>query len=170
MTFARPVLASSLALAAGLFASGAGRAGDAGLDFELSDGRRFVRLSELPARTTVVNFWLSDCPPCRREMPALAATARRGSARVVAVALQRPAETQAAPDELRAALEPPLLSLHGPSEPRGLLARFGDPALALPHTVVLDARRRPCARRSGEIDAAWLDAAIARCTASLDPS
>ncbi|WP_374343259.1 TlpA family protein disulfide reductase [Azonexus sp.] len=170
MIAARPTFACSLALAAGLLTSGAGRAGNAGLDFELSDGSRFVRLSELPARTTVVNFWCSDCPPCRREMPTLAAAARRGQARVVAVALQRPAETQAADDALRAALNPPLLSLHGPSEPRGLLARFGDPALALPHTVVLDARRQPCARRSGEIDAAWLDAAIARCSASQDPS
>ena len=39
------------------------------LDFELSDGARFVRLAALPERPTVVNFWRADCPPCLRELP-----------------------------------------------------------------------------------------------------
>lgn len=138
----------------------------AALDFELSDGRRFVRLSELPARTTVVNFWRSDCPPCLREMPLLGKFARQGKARVVAVAVQKPAETLAAPETVLEAIMPPVLALNGPGEPRGLLARFGNPVGALPHTVVLDARRVPCASRSGEIDAAWLDQAMRACAAA----
>jgi thiol-disulfide isomerase/thioredoxin len=135
----------------------------AALDFELSDGGRFVRLSELPARTTVVNFWRSDCPPCLREMPLLGDFARRDKARVVAVAVQRPAETLAAPQAVLDAIAPPVLALNGPGEPRGLLARFGNPVGALPYTVVLDARRVPCARRVGEIDTVWLEAALLRC-------
>ncbi|MBS3934768.1 MAG: TlpA family protein disulfide reductase [Sulfuritalea sp.] len=141
----------------------AGVAHAAPLDFELSDGRRFVRLSELPPRVTVVNFWRSDCPPCLREMPLLGEFARRDRARVVAVALQRPAETLAAPRAVREALLPPVLALNGPSELRGLLSRFGNPVGALPYTVALDARRVPCMSRAGEIDAAWLDRALQAC-------
>ncbi len=133
------------------------------LDFELTDGREFVVLSQLPPRLTMVNFWRADCPPCVREMPLLAAAARTGALRVVAVALQRPAETLAAPASVSQSLSPPLLSLHGPAEPRGLLARFGNPHGVLPHTVLLDRQRRPCATHSGEIDAAWLEAALSRC-------
>lgn len=151
MAFAAPDLAAQPAKSA--------------LDFELSDGQRFVRLAELPPRLTVINFWRADCPPCVRELPALAELAQRGEARVITIALQRPAETAAAPAVVQAALQAPLTLLHGPSDPRGLLARFGDHSGALPHTVVLDAERRPCAQRSGEINAAWLTAALGLCPA-----
>ena len=157
-----------LALLAGPFclpaAAHAAEAGSAALDFELSDGRAFVRLADLPKRVTVVNFWRSDCPPCVREMPLLADTARQGKSQVVAIALQRPHETAAAPAAVQAALQPPLQALQGPNEPRGLLARFGNPRGALPYTVVLDAQRRACARQIGEVTPDWLAAAIHRCT------
>lgn len=154
---------------AGLFASLAVNAENEAknaLDFELSDGRQFVQLSRLPAQTTVINFWRSDCPPCLREMPVLAELAKSRQARVVTVALQKAGETLNAPEFIQAALQPPLLPLNGPSEPRGLLARFGNPAGVLPHTVVLDAQRHPCAQRSGEITPDWLKTAIARCLSS----
>lgn len=54
--------------------------------------------------------------------------------------------------------EPALRGVHDIQFNR--LARFGNPVGALPHTVVLDARRVPCASRSSEIDAAWLDQAM----------
>lgn len=157
----------SLALLAGLLgclAVNARETAKTPLDFELTDGREFVILSKLPPRLTAVNFWRADCPPCVRELPMLAASARMGTLRVVAVALQRPADTLAVPASVSQALSPPLLSLHGPNEPRGLLARFGNPHGVLPHTVLLDRLRRPCAAHSGEIDAAWLEAAISQCT------
>lgn len=134
------------------------------LDFELSDGRKFVQLSQLPAKTSVINFWRFDCPPCVREMPLLADNARNNKARIITIALHKPSETLTAPDPVLAALRPPTIALTGPSEPRGLLARFGNPAGALPHTLVLDAQRRPCAQRTGEITQDWLETAIARCS------
>lgn len=149
-----------LALSAGH--AGAETVGPA-LDFELSDGRGFVRLSALPGRPAVVNFWRTDCPPCVRELPLLSKLAQQGEVRVIAVALQRPSEIAQAPAALQQALTPPLLSLHGPREPRGLLSRFGSRHGALPYTVILDDSRRPCAQRTGEIDAAWVSAALARC-------
>ena len=145
-------------------AAGATDGDSQALDFELSDGHAFVRLAELPKQVTVVNFWRSDCPPCVREMPLLAGTARQGKSQVVAIALQRPHETAAAPAAVQAALQPPLQALQGPNEPRGLLARFGNPRGALPYTVVLDAQRRACARQIGEVTPDWLAAAIHRCT------
>jgi len=155
-----PVLCLAFALVAG---HPAAAAPSGSLDFELSDGRDFVRLSALPAMPTVVNFWRADCPPCLREMPELAALARSGKIRVITVALQRPSDTAAAPAAIQAALQPPLVSLHGPGEPRGLLARFGNRAGALPYTVVLDAERRPCARQAGEINRQWLENGLAAC-------
>ncbi|MFN4325445.1 MAG: TlpA family protein disulfide reductase [Azonexus sp.] len=142
----------------------AAEAGGAALDFELSDGRAFVRLADLPKQVTVVNFWRSDCPSCVREMPLLAEAARQGPSQVVAIALQRPYETAHAPDGVLAALQPPVRLLHGPGEPRGLLARFGNRTGALPFTVVLDAQRRACARQTGEVTADWLNTAIHRCS------
>ncbi len=142
----------------------AGTAGAAPLDFELAAHDAFVRLSDLPPKTTVVNFWRSDCPACVSEMPRLAGLAQDGTTRVIAVAVQRPAETLDAPPAVRAALHPPVLSLYAPSEPHGLLARFGDPKQALPHTVVLTAAREICTTRTGEVDHAWLEAALTRCT------
>lgn len=133
------------------------------LDFDLSDGRQFVMLSALPPMPTVVNFWRADCPPCVREMPALATLAREGKVRVVTIALQKPSETAAAPAAIQTALQPPLLSLHGPSEPRGLLARFGNRVGALPHTVILDAERRACMQHTGEINDKWLSKALSAC-------
>ena len=133
------------------------------LDFELSDGKVFVRLADLPPRLTLVNFWRADCPPCLREMPLLASQTGRGGLRVVAIALQRPAETASAPAPVAAALQPPVISLHGPSEPRGLLARFGNRIGALPHTIVLDPQRRVCAQHTGEVSSDWLDDALRRC-------
>lgn len=169
------LLKASLVLVAGLCASVATIEAKAGprvnaenqaktsLDFQLSDGRDFVRLSKLPPRLTVLNFWRADCPPCVREMPVLAELAREGKARVVTVALQRPAETLTAPAVVLAALSPPLISLNGPSEARGLLARFGNPHGALPHTVLLDARRKVCAQHTGEIGEDWLRNAVSHC-------
>lgn len=167
--FRKPSLRPCLALWAGLLACATVNAENQAkteLDFELSDGHRFVQLSRLPAQTTVVNFWRADCPPCVREMPALAALARSGKVRVITIALQKPAETLSvsAPATIQAALTPPMHVLHGPSEPRGLLARFGNRVGALPHTLVLDDQRRPCTQRTGEITSDWLDQAVVNCT------
>ncbi len=150
-----------MALLLGALAGMAGAApNDAPLDFELGGEDGFVRLSAQPPQVSVVNFWRSDCHPCVREIPLLEQTAQRHPrVRVVAIAVQQRSETAAGP--LRPT--PPVLLLHAPSTPWGLLSRFGNPGGALPHTVVLDRERRPCARRTGELDEAWLEAALRRC-------
>ena len=135
------------------------------LDFELSDSRQFVKLSALPAQITVINFWRADCPPCVREIPLLARLADQKQIRIVTIALQRPAETAMAPSTVLEALNPPLIALHAPGEARGLLARFGNPSGALPHTVILNSERRPCAQQTGELTQSSLAAMLSNCAA-----
>jgi thiol-disulfide isomerase/thioredoxin len=134
------------------------------LDFELASlAGSFERLSALPAKPTLVNFWHSECPPCRKELPVIAAfAAKHSELRVVTVAVQPRRETERDAD----LLPPGGLHLIAPVDPMGLLARFGDPKGMLPYSIVLDAERRPCAAHAGEIDAAWLEAAVNRCRPS----
>lgn len=134
----------------------------AAVDLELSDGQRFVRLSALAPQITVVNFWRHDCPPCLREIPRLAERTRAGQARLLMIALHRSAEDAQVPPALRDTLAR-IVALYAPGEARGLLARLGNPKGVLPHTAVLTPERQLCAVHSGEAQADWLDAAIARC-------
>ena len=56
------------------------RAPDFSLE-RLDGGNTKVRLSQLKGRPLVISFWATWCPPCRKEMPELAAayTANRSS-------------------------------------------------------------------------------------------
>lgn len=48
----------------------------------LDDPSRTVRLADYRGQPVLLNFWASWCVPCRREMPRLAAAARRLQGRV----------------------------------------------------------------------------------------
>jgi cytochrome c biogenesis protein CcmG/thiol:disulfide interchange protein DsbE len=54
-----------------------------------------VRLADFRGRPVVVNFWRSDCTPCRDEFPVLARAAARGDAVVVGIS------TDAIPEDAR---------------------------------------------------------------------
>jgi thiol-disulfide isomerase/thioredoxin len=164
----RRVLRWMVAVAMACGAGGAYGA-DATLDFELSTlGGRTVTLSALAPQPTLVNFWRSDCPPCIRELPLLSRFAQSTAAlRVFGVALQSRAETEAQ----LAATPLAFAVLLGPPDARDTLREWGDTAGAIPHTVVLNADRTVCARRTGEVDQAWLDRVVDACGgAALPPS
>jgi cytochrome oxidase Cu insertion factor (SCO1/SenC/PrrC family) len=69
-------VADALRTIDGLRQNGGG-GGDRAPDFTLSrlDGTR-ASMSDFAGRPVVINFWATNCPPCRRELPLLAATAR----------------------------------------------------------------------------------------------
>ncbi len=62
-----------------------------------------VSLSQFAGRPVVVNFWASWCPPCRQELPALAAMARRYGGRVAFVGVDTNDQRSSALSFMRAA-------------------------------------------------------------------
>lgn len=134
------------------------------LDFELPlvDGGGFRRLSELQPKVTLVNFWRADCPPCVSELPLLVEAAPRLGFRLVTVALQSPGETRA--HWPRVPGEPGShVALLGPSEPRGLLRRFGNASGAIPYSAMLRPDGSLCARHTGEIGQGWITENLKKC-------
>jgi thiol-disulfide isomerase/thioredoxin len=132
------------------------------VDFELPEvsGQRFFRAAEVGPAIMVVNVWDTDCPPCLREWPLLnEAAARHPQVRFVGISVSSKPATR----DFLARHPSRLVQLFAPAEPRGLLRQLGNPSGALPHTVVLNARRHRCAQHTGEVSGAWLDEAIRRC-------
>lgn len=133
------------------------------LNFELSDGRQFVQLADLPPQPTLVNFWRYDCPPCLQELPLLAAWAKEHQVRLITIALHRPSANLNLPSAMLAALQTPVLALFAPSEPSGLLKRAGNPLGLLPFTLWLNPERQPCRQQLGMVTPAWLDSTTQQC-------
>lgn len=133
-------------------------------DFELApvDGGDFVRLSALPPRPTLVNFWRADCPPCVHELPMLLGQAERLRFRLVTVALQSLMETREFWPKTpgRPAVH---LALLGPSNPTGLLRRFGNRSGAIPQTVWLRPDGTRCAGWIGEVPLQWIEDGFRQC-------
>ncbi len=117
-----------------------------------------VLLSELAAgRPMVVNLWATWCPPCRREMPVLAAAQQRERGVTFVFANQR---EQAAPvvEYLRGGtlvLDNVLLDQHGATG-----SAVG--SAGMPTTLFYDARGRLVDAHLGPVSAASLEAKLAQ--------
>jgi len=132
------------------------------MNFELPmiDGSKFVRLADFEAKPVLLNFWGSECPPCAREIPLLNAQAlAHPGLPFIGIAV----DDRAAAERFLARLRPGYLQLIARQQPEVLMRRFGNRLGALPYTVLLDAKHGICAARVGEVDAAWLEAAIKAC-------
>jgi len=139
------------------------------MDFELPtlDGTKFVRLAEFDRHPVLLNFWGSECPPCIRELPLLAAQANRyPGVQFIGIAT----DERATAVRFFADMTHAYLQLAGPTRPEVMLRRFGNTSGALPYTVVLSAQHSICATRMGEVDAGWIAKAIATCTAAEAPA
>lgn len=117
---------------------------------------RSVSLADLRGRPVVLNFWYSDCEPCRHEMPSLHALAERASG-VQVVALSVDASWKKVHDFFASdprLARPAFRTLLDPQ--RTVPPRYG--TFKFPETFLIDARGRLVARVIGPRDWASADA------------
>lgn len=150
-----------------VLAGAAARAAPLSFELPLLDGSQFVQLADFAGRPVLLNFWGSDCPPCVKELPVLfAQAARHPGVQFLGIAVDQRANAA----RFLARLQPSYPQLIAATQPEVLMRRFGNKAGALPYTLVLDARHQPCATRLGEVDAAWIAAAVQACAAPGNPA
>jgi cytochrome oxidase Cu insertion factor (SCO1/SenC/PrrC family)/thiol-disulfide isomerase/thioredoxin len=117
------------------------------------------QLKELRGRPVVVNEWASWCPPCRTEMPMLAAAAARYAGRVAFVGLNVRDQESAA----RRFLAGHPVGYPSYSDPDGAAASQLAASAGLPTTVFLDPAGQVVATHMGQYaDAAALTRDIER--------
>jgi thiol-disulfide isomerase/thioredoxin len=111
-----------------------------------------VRLAEFKGKPIVLNLWATWCPPCRREMPAMAAaqTANPDVAFVFVNAGEEPGAVRAYLEA--GGLTMPNVLLDGP---RALAGAVG--AVGYPTTLFYDRHGMLAARHMGELSRAGLD-------------
>lgn len=134
------------------------------LDFELFSiqNGQSVRLKALPPQITLVNFWRADCPPCVKELPLLIAMSERLNIRLVTISVQTLSETKSHWHQVPGNRETHI-ALLAPSNPSGILRRFGNQSGAIPHSVLLNTKNQMCGKRTGEIDESWMEASLLQC-------
>jgi cytochrome c biogenesis protein CcmG/thiol:disulfide interchange protein DsbE len=100
-----------------------------------TDPRGTLKLDTLKGQVTILDFWASWCPPCRREMPELATLAKKYEGRGVRVIgiNREPGDLPAANKALKAA-DPAFVSV---LDHVGFGERIG--IMSLPTTLVVDA-------------------------------
>lgn len=94
-------------------------------------------LSQWRGKVLVVNFWATWCPPCRKEIPDFVAASRSFAGepvQFVGLSIDSTESVQAFTREF----DVPYPLLIASPQVLGLAARFGNPAQALPFTVITD--------------------------------
>ena len=105
-----------------------------------------ISLDDFDGKTVVVNVWGSWCPPCRKEAPALAATATKMKNEGVEFVGISVREDAAAARAFNAAKKIPYPSLTDPSGKTLLGFAKNLPSQAIPTTWVIDSEGRVAAR------------------------
>ncbi len=166
---ARTVVLASLAFAAVAFASGSSSRANESLVatvgkpapkflLESPSGGADVTLRSFAGKPLVMNVFASWCPPCRSELPLIAASARRRAGAVAFLGVDAQESSQIATRFARAIGLPfPIAIDHGQ-----FAASYG--AISLPVTIFVDARGIVRAIQHGAIDAPALDRDLASIT------
>ncbi|MCB1906210.1 MAG: TlpA family protein disulfide reductase [Rhodocyclaceae bacterium] len=107
------------------------------LGFADSDGH-WRKLGQWRDKLLVVNFWATWCPPCRKEIPEFVEVSREYADRgvqFVGLGIDSPANVRRFADEQR--VDYPLLVAGVGSLP--IMSALGNPSMALPYTLMVDA-------------------------------
>jgi cytochrome c biogenesis protein CcmG/thiol:disulfide interchange protein DsbE len=100
-----------------------------------TDPRGALDLGTLKGQITILDFWASWCPPCKREIPELAELARKYRDRgVKVIGVNREPQDLKAAQAALAAADPDFISV---LDHRGFGERVG--LMSLPTTLVVDA-------------------------------
>jgi thiol-disulfide isomerase/thioredoxin len=131
------------------------------LELPSLDGAAFIRLDQFAGKPMVLNFWSSDCPPCIAEMPMLFKEALRyPQTQFLGIAVESRLSATHFLDGQKVTY-PQVVAL---PTTEGIMRRFGNPKGALPYTVVLSKSHQLCQVKTGMVDAAWIQAAVAKCS------
>lgn len=110
-----------------------------------------VSLRAWQGKVVLVNFWATWCGPCREEMPMLNALRERLAPKgveVVGIALDNKAETLNFTRQLKIGY--PIVL--GDSDTLTLLRTLGNPAGALPYSIILDRKGRQVGSLLGRLN------------------
>jgi thiol-disulfide isomerase/thioredoxin len=129
-------------------------------DFTLPDpDGRVRRLSEWRGRHVLLNFWATWCPPCRHELPLLAASQKRyGTERLQVLGISL---DDAKVLKTYLATSPTgFQTLVGDNEALPLMASYGHPRGSIPFSVLLGPDGKVLARKAGAFSQTELDALL----------
>lgn len=118
-------------------------------------------LSEWNGKWVLVNFWATWCPPCRDEIPVLMKVRQEQRARnfeVIGIAVDQAEAVQIYSESVGIAY--PIL-LAG-DDAFALMSRFGNPAGALPYTVLLSPEGKIVTQHRGALSEMQLAQLITR--------
>lgn len=121
-----------------------------------------VALASLRGKPVLVNFWARWCPPCRKEIPDLAASQARYKDKglvVVGIAIEDVAGAEKVRDFAKAYGMDYTILLGG-DQGLSLLRALGNESAALPYTLVLNRSGQIVATRLGVMKKPEMEAAI----------
>jgi thiol-disulfide isomerase/thioredoxin len=117
-------------------------------------------ISQWRGKIWVVNFWATWCTPCREEMPMLAKLSEAHRERVQFIGIG--IDSAESMRKFAKDMPMPYPLLVGDNDMIEISARLGNDSMALPFTVVIDARGQIRGKRLGKITEAELLGLIER--------
>lgn len=121
-------------------------------------GGEMASIDQFDGQVVLVNFWATWCAPCRREMPILQAAAEAYSDHLVVLGVAMDERDPVAEFIDSLGITYPIWV--GQTDVSAAQKRWGNPAGALPYTVLVDAQGIIQWQHLGEVSQSQLDEAL----------